>query len=98
MADLLCCCGHPGQLHVPGGGSCTAASGGCDCRAFVRRTRLVDEVPGIGTLPLWTCSACGRLANWSFIGDDLWLSDCCMAPNAKDITPAPDGGAAEAGR
>lgn len=50
MADLLCCCGHAGQLHVPGGGSCTAASGGCDCRAFVRRTRLVDEVPDIAPL------------------------------------------------
>lgn len=43
MPDLLCCCGHPGQLHVPGGGPCTAGSGGCDCRAFVRRTRLADE-------------------------------------------------------
>lgn len=47
MADLLCCCGHPYQLHLPGGGSCTASSGGCDCRGFTRRTRLADEVPGI---------------------------------------------------
>jgi hypothetical protein len=39
-----CACGHLECLHVPGGGSCTA---GCDCRGYVRRTRLADEVPGI---------------------------------------------------
>lgn len=31
----MCLCGHLESLHVPGGGSCTAASGGCDCRSYL---------------------------------------------------------------
>ena len=51
-----CACGHLATLHMPhgGGGRCTGA--GCDCRSYVRRTTLPDELLRI---PADSCVHCG---------------------------------------